>query len=81
MYVFIYKSAVMICRAKGDKNLGFPICYQSGQVLSVCCDTKYLGHIITDEMADDDDMYRQRRVLYKLTCWLENSLGVQIRLR
>ena len=58
------KSAVMICRAKGDKNLCFPTFYLSGRVLSVCCNTKYLGHIITDEMADDDDMYRQRRVLY-----------------
>ena len=54
----------MICRTKGDKDLCFPSFYLSEQLLSVCSKTKYLGHIITDQVFDDDDMYRQRRVLY-----------------
>ena len=58
------KSVVLICRAKGDKDLRFPSFYLSEEILSVCCKIKYLGHIITDRLMDDDDMYRQRRVLY-----------------
>ena len=58
------KSVVMICRTRRDQALSFPSFYLSGQALSVCNSTKYLGHIITDQMDDDEDMYRQRRVLY-----------------
>ena len=58
------KSVVMICRTKKEQALSFPTFYLSGQALSVCEKTKYLGHIITDQMTDDEDMYRQRRNLY-----------------
>ena len=58
------KSVVMICRTKKEQALSFPTLYLSGQALSVCDKTKYLGHIITEQMDDDDDMYRQRRALY-----------------
>lgn len=54
----------MICKTKGDKDLIFPSFYLSGQALIVSSKTKYLGHIITDQMCDDDDIYRQRRMLY-----------------
>ena len=57
------KSVILICRTKGDKDLNFPPFFLSGQTLSVCSKTKYLGHIITDRLLDDDDMYRQRRML------------------
>ena len=53
------KSSVMNCRVKEDTDLTFPSFYLSGQVLPVCSKTKYLGHIITDYMTDDDDMNRQ----------------------
>ena len=36
----------------------------SGQALGVSNSTKYLGHIITDTLEDDADMFRQRRLLY-----------------
>ena len=58
------KSLVMICRTKEDKRLNFPDFYLSGQTLTVCARTKYLGHIINEKMEDDDDMLRQRRMLY-----------------
>lgn len=58
------KSAVLICRTKDDKNLNFPDFHLSGQKLSVCREIKYLGHIITDQLCDDDDMNRQCRSLY-----------------
>ena len=54
----------MICRTREDKGLCFPSFYLSGQVLAVCDKAKYLGHIITDQLSDDDDLYRQRRMLY-----------------
>ncbi len=47
----IQKSVAMICRTKDH----FPDLYLSGQVLNVCTTVKYLGHIINNEMSDDDD--------------------------
>ena len=58
------KSVVLICRTKEDQKLHFPMFYLSGQSLCVSNCTKYLGHIITDKMEDDADMYRQRQMLY-----------------
>ncbi|KAK0141236.1 hypothetical protein N1851_021750 [Merluccius polli] len=58
------KSVVLICRTKEDQKLHFPMFYLSGQSLCVSNCMKYLGHIITDKMEDDADMYRQRRMLY-----------------
>ena len=58
------KSVVLICRCKGYKDLCFPDFYLSGQKLSVCGKTKYLGHFITDRLCDDDDIVRQCRILY-----------------
>ncbi len=58
------KSVAMICRSKEHKDLNFPDLYLSEQVLNACTTAKYLGHIIINEMSDDDDMYRQCRKLY-----------------
>ena len=54
---------VLICRAKDDLELRFPDFYLSGQTIIVSKSAKYLGHIITDTL-EDDDMYRQRREFY-----------------
>ncbi len=62
------KSVVMICRSKEHKDLNFPDLYLSEQVLNACTTAKYLGHIIINEMSDDDDMYRQCRKLYAQAC-------------
>ena len=58
------KSVVLTCRTKEDKNLSFPAFCLAGQVLPVCSKAKYLGHVINDQLTDDDDLYRQRRTLY-----------------
>ena len=58
------KSIVLICRAKEDGELRFPNFHLSGQIICVAKSTKYLGHIITDTLEDDEDMSRQRRMLY-----------------
>lgn len=58
------KSFVMICRTKEDRSLVFPLFKLSGNILTVCNKIKYLGHIINDCLSDDEDMYRQCRMLY-----------------
>ena len=58
------KSVIMICRTKEDKTLKFPVFTLSGATVKVCDTVKYLGHIITDCLSDDEDMYRQCRLLY-----------------
>ena len=58
------KSMVMLCRTEDDKDLCFPPFYLAGQEMTVCCSYKYLGHHITEQMSDDEDIFRQRRTLY-----------------
>ena len=58
------KSAVLICRTKEDKHLNFPLFKLSDNSLEVWSKIKYLGHFITDQMTDDDDIYRQCQKLY-----------------
>ena len=38
--------------------------YLCNSLLVVCKEVKYLGHIISDYLSDDKDIYRQRRNLY-----------------
>ena len=58
------KSSVMIVRSHEDKKLAFPVFHLSDSPLSVCQEIKYLGHIFTDNLHDDRDIYRQCRKLY-----------------
>ncbi|XP_042079355.1 uncharacterized protein LOC121814967 [Haplochromis burtoni] len=58
------KSAVLICRTKQDKQLNFPLFKLAQKTLEVHKKVKYLGHFITEQMNDDDDIYRQRCKLY-----------------
>ena len=54
----------MIVRSKEDRQLTFPDFFLSGSGLDVCSEIKYLGHIISNDLSDDKDIYRQRRKLY-----------------
>ena len=54
----------MIVRSHEDKKLAFPVFHLSDSPLSVCQEIKYLGHIFTDNLHDDRDIYRQCRKLY-----------------
>ena len=36
----------------------------NGMILHVVASYKYLGHYITDDLSDDDDINRQRRTLF-----------------
>lgn len=54
----------MIFRAKGDVRTKFPDVYMNEVPLVVSQRIKYLGHFITDDMRDNDDIARQVRKLY-----------------
>ena len=54
----------MICKTKDDQKLTFPSFYLSGEVLDVVKKFKYLGHIIREDLCDDDDIQRQCCKLY-----------------
>lgn len=58
------KSMVMTCRTKEDKSIHFPVFKLSNKNITVCEKVKYLGHIITEHMTDDDDIERQRLLMY-----------------
>ena len=58
------KSVVMIARTKEDSKLTFPSFSLSGQTLEVVNKFKYLGHVIRDDLCDDDDVQRQCGKLY-----------------
>ena len=58
------KSVVMICNPTKDKPGHEPNFVLNNDVLPVKSKVKYLGHIISDTLADDEDMARQRRSLY-----------------
>ena len=58
------KSVVMVCRTNDDMDINLPAFQLSGQTLGVSNSTKYLGHIITDTLEDDANMFRQGGLLY-----------------
>lgn len=58
------KSNIMIVRSREDRKLSFPEFSLSGIALKVCDEVKYLGHYITDDLSDDRDIFRQRRMMY-----------------
>ena len=58
------KSVVMIMKTKEDRKATFPSFYLANKVLSVVDRVRYLGHIIRDDLCDDDDIQRQYCKLY-----------------
>ncbi len=57
------KSVGMICRTKEDKSIHFPVFKLSKKSLTVCAKVKYLEHIITERMTDDEDIDMQANIL------------------
>ena len=58
------KSVVMILRTKEDKKLHFPSFYLNDSELTTVTKAKYLGHILRNDLCDDDDIQRQCCKLY-----------------
>ena len=54
----------MIVRTREDRQVTFPVFHLAGNSLSMCKEYVYLGHIISDDLSDDQDILRQRRKLY-----------------
>lgn len=69
------KSIVMIARTKEDQELSFPCFYLNERKLSVLTKVKYLGHIIRDDLCDDDVM-RQCCKLYAQANMLAHKFHV-----
>ena len=58
------KSVIMIARTKEDKNQKFPSFTLAGGTLEVVSKVRYLGHMMSDDMSDDEDVKRQYCKLY-----------------
>ena len=58
------KSSVLICRNKAMAHAVPPVFTVNGNIIGESDKVKYLGHIICNDMSDDDDMMRQIRQLY-----------------
>ena len=54
----------MIVRCREDRKLTFPAFYLCGSPLLTCKETKYLGHVLSEDWVDDRDVYRQCRKIY-----------------
>ena len=54
----------MIYRSMTLKGCTIPNFKLNGIILHVVASYKYLGHYITDDLSDDDDINRQRRTLF-----------------
>ena len=58
------KSSVLICRNKAMAHADPRVFTVNGSIIGESDKVKYLGHIICNDMSDDDDMMIQRRPLY-----------------
>ena len=58
------KSSVLVCRNKAMAHADPPVFTVNGSIIGESDKLKYLGHIICNDMSDDDDMMRQIRQLY-----------------
>ena len=58
------KGAVMIYRSMTLKGCIIPKFKLNGIILHVVASYKYIGHYITDDLSDDEDINRQRRTLF-----------------
>ena len=57
-------SSALICRNKAMAHADPPVFTVHCSIIGESDKVKYLGHIICNDMSDDDDMMRQRRQLY-----------------
>ena len=58
------KSHGLICRTKEDQKMSFPDFNLSNHNIVPCKKVKYLGHFLTEDMTDDDDIRRQCCKMY-----------------
>ena len=58
------KSNIMIFCCKKYKDIHVPSFELSGNILPRVNQCKYLGHVITDDLKDDNDIARQYKRIY-----------------
>ena len=58
------KSNVMIFSCKQLKDIHIPNCLLNGETLRRVSKYKYLGHIIIEDLCDNDDITRQYKTIY-----------------
>ena len=58
------KSAIMFVKSEYFKELQLRECYLNGEILEEKKSVKYLGHLLTNDAKDDEDMMRHLRYLY-----------------
>ena len=54
----------MIAKTKEDQGQGFPSFFMANQALNVVNKGRYLGHIIRNDLCDNDDVQHQCCKLY-----------------
>lgn len=58
------KTRVMMCHSREDQERVFPAFKMSNTNIAPCKKVKYLGHVLTEDVTDDDDIHRQYCKLY-----------------
>ncbi len=61
---YIILIRVWLWFAEEDKSIHFAVFKLSNKSLTICAKVKYLGHFITERMTDDEDIERQRCMMY-----------------
>lgn len=71
------KSAPMTWRTKDCKHLEFQKLKLLENILIISNKVKYFGHLITDKIMDNEDIYTQCQMLHKQTSPYVNLMYVQ----
>ena len=58
------KSVVMVCRSRLLKDVMIPDFFLNGAKLNEVSSVKYLGHVLCNDLSDDEDIVRATRQLY-----------------
>ena len=58
------KSNIMIFCCKKFKDIHVPSFELNDNILPIVNQCKYLGHVITDDLKDDNDIARQYKIIY-----------------
>jgi hypothetical protein len=58
------KSALMFFRTASMHGVSLPVVSLNGNALQVVKMFKYLGHVLSDDLSDNDDISRQCRMIY-----------------
>ena len=58
------KTKCVIFKSKKDNFVDYQCVVLGNQKISYCKEQKYLGHMYSNDLSDDDDIWRQTRSIY-----------------